>query len=171
VASKVDISRCVGLSAHHRLTGFVEVTTNCATSSPVPPSQIYFRQQPSAPPPPPHRDRHGVVASRLIERARPSDLSLPLLARNLAEPIDLISLTPTLAVKSAPTFSRSSASHVSPRDCVARGSNGWTTRTRSTTRRRASSPPRRGSETLLEIDLVPRHRRTLPCPALTLWTT
>jgi hypothetical protein len=33
VASKVDISRCVGLSAHDRLTGFAEATTNCATSS------------------------------------------------------------------------------------------------------------------------------------------
>jgi hypothetical protein len=82
VASKVDISRCVGLSAHDRLTGFVEATTR----SPVPPSSTYFRQQPLAPLPPPHRDRNGLVISRLIERARPSDLSLPLLARNLAEP-------------------------------------------------------------------------------------
>jgi hypothetical protein len=39
-----------------------------------------------APLPPPHRDRNGLVISRLIERARPSDLSLLLLARNLAEP-------------------------------------------------------------------------------------
>jgi transposase-like protein len=33
VASKVDTSRCVGSSAHDRLTGSVEATTNCVTSS------------------------------------------------------------------------------------------------------------------------------------------
>ena len=32
-ASKVDTSRCVGSSAHDRLTGSVEATTNCVTSS------------------------------------------------------------------------------------------------------------------------------------------
>jgi hypothetical protein len=37
VASKVDTSRCVGSSAHDRLTGSVEATMNCVTSSvPVP---------------------------------------------------------------------------------------------------------------------------------------
>ena len=30
---KVDTSRCVGSSAHDRLTGSVEATTNCVTSS------------------------------------------------------------------------------------------------------------------------------------------
>ena len=33
MASKVDTSRCVGSSAHDRLTGSVEATMNCVTSS------------------------------------------------------------------------------------------------------------------------------------------